>query len=195
MNTQDNQVPNGNDTGNQVDDVEKLKATNARLLRESQEYKTKYQAALQEKENVEAERIKVSGTMEEKLKLAEKQNQELLAKLNGTTKIVINQEVKNKVLRFAGDVHSEEDLLSSPKLKEYLEKGFDKDKLEFQDDFAKQFVEEVRKEKPYLWKSSGPIGAHTGKPGATTSSLNGGGVDFSKMTAAEEKEWILKNLK
>jgi hypothetical protein len=102
--------------------------------------------------------------------------------------------VKDKVLRFAGEVHSPDDLLQNPKLKTYLDLGFDKEKLDFSDDHAKAYVEEMKKEKPYLWKAQGPLPAFTGKPGAPATSGDAT-VDFDKMKKDEVIDWIKKNYK
>lgn len=174
-------------------DAEKLAATNARLLKESQEYKEKYRAALKEKEDLEAKKIAESGDVQAQLEAEKKRAKAALDELGKTKKKVISQAVKDKISKYAGDVFSVEDLIARPKLKEFLKEGLDEDNLDFNDDSAKRYIEEVKKEAPYLWKSTGPIGAHTGRPGA--GNVGSSTVDTSKMTGAQLKEYIKNNFK
>lgn len=173
-------------------DAERLAATNARLLRESQEYKEKYKGVLKEKEELESKKLAESGDIQAQLEAEKKKANQALAELGKTKKKVIGQAVKDKVMRFAGEVHNPDDLLARPELKEFLKEGLDEDNLDFNDDVAKRFTEEVKKKAPYLWKSQGPIGANTGRPGhvGTTST-----VDTSKMSSSEMKEYIASTFK
>jgi len=179
-------------TNQEIQDAERLAATNARLLKESQEYKEKYKKALAEKEEIEAKKLQESGDVQAQLEAERRKAQQALAELGKTKKKVISQAVKDKVMKFAGEVHNPDDLLARPKLKEFLKEGLDEDNLDFSDDVAKRFVEEVKKEAPYLWKTQGPIGAHTSKPGSTGTNHN---VDTSKMSAAELKAYIASTFK
>lgn len=174
-------------------DAERLAATNARLLKESQEYKEKYKRALQEKEELESNKLKESGDVQAQLEAERKKAEKALAELGKTKKKVISQAVKDKVMRYAGDLHNPEDLLARPKLKEFLKEGLDEDNLDFSDDVAKRFVEEVKKEAPYLWKSMGGIGVNTTRPGNNNASASA--VDTSKMSPSELKAYIASTFK
>lgn len=170
-------------------DPERLKATNERLLKESQEYKRKYQEALREKEEAEAKKLADSGDKDAMLAAERKKAEKALEELRNAQKKVINQSVKEKVAKYAGDVYSVEDLLSRPKFKDFLKEGLDKDNLDFSDDVAKKYVEETKKEAPYLWKTAMGMGVNTHRAGSTGTTT---AVDTSKMSAQELREYISK---
>jgi hypothetical protein len=175
-------------------DVERLKATNARLLEESQSYKDKFKTALKEKEELEAKKIAESGDIAAQLDLANKRAKKFEDELGQTKKKVVTQAVKDKISKYAGDVYSLDEIMSKPSLKEFLRQGLDEDSLDFNDESAKAFVDEVKKESPHLWRSQGPIGAHTAKPNGGVG-VTGTNVDISKMSVAEMKEYMTKNFK
>jgi len=182
-----NQTKNTNEV-----DAERLAATNARLLKESQEYKEKYKKALTEKEEIEAKKLAESGDIQAQLEAERKKAAAYQAELNKTKKKVVTQAVKDKVAKYAGDVYKIDDLVNRPELKEYLKQGLDEDNLDFSDDVAKRFVEAIKKDAPYLWKQAGGIGAATGRPNA---SFGTSSVDTSKMSPSELKEYIKTTFK
>ena len=184
--------PSGEENQDKILDAEKLAATNARLLKESQEYKAKYKQALAEKEEIEAKKLAESGDIQAQLEAERKKAAQAMAELAKTKKKVISQAENEKIARYAGDDHSVEDLTNQPELKSFLKEGLDEDALDFNDDAARRFIESVKKTKPYLWKSTSGIGAMTGKPG---NGLNNQTVDLNKMSATELKEYMKKNFK
>lgn len=173
-------------------DSERLAATNARLLKESQDYKEKYKTALKEKEDLESKKLQESGDISAQLEAEKRKANAALQELGKTKKKVISQVVKDKLMRYAGELHNPEDLLSRPELKEYLKEGLDEDNLDFSDEVTKRFIEEIKKKSPYLWKAQGPIGANTFRPGSTGTTSS---VDTSKMTSAELKDYIASTFK
>jgi hypothetical protein len=173
-------------------DADKLAATNARLLKESQEYKAKYKAALAEKEEIEAKKLAESGDIQAQLEAERKKAAQAMAELAKTKKKVISHAVTEKIARYAGDVHSVDDLTNQPELKSFLKEGLDEDNLDFNDDAAKRFIDAVKKSKPYLWKSTNGIGAMTSKPG---NGLTTQAVDINKMSVSELKEYMKQNFK
>lgn len=187
-----NGKPNGQTENQENLDPEKLKATNERLLKESQEYKRKYQAALQEKEELEAKKLADSGDKDAMLAAEKKKAEKALEELRNAQKKVINHTVKEKITKYAGDVYNVEELMIRPKLKEFLKEGLDKDNLDFSDDVAKRYVEETKKEAPYLWKTAMGMGVNTHRAGSSGTTT---GVDTSKMSAAELREYISKTFK
>jgi hypothetical protein len=173
-------------------DAERLAATNARLLKESQEYKAKYKQALSEKEELESKKLVESGDIQAQLDAERKKAAQAMAELAKTKKKVIGHAVTEKIARYAGEVYSVDDLTNQPELKSFLKEGLDEDNLDFSDDAAKRFIEAVKKSKPYLWRSTNGIGAMTGRP---QNGLNAQTVDTSKMNAAELKEYMKQNFK
>lgn len=173
-------------------DPVKLKATADRLLKESMEWKKKAKQLAEEKEALEAKKLEESGDVEAKLEAEKKRAAKALEELKNTQKKVINQTVKEKITKYAGDVYSVDELMLRPKLKEALKEGLDKETLDFNDDVAKRFVEETKKEAPYLWKMQGDLGVNTSRARSTGTI---GGVDTSKMTPKELRDYISKNFK
>jgi hypothetical protein len=173
-------------------DAEKLAATNARLLKESQEWKEKFKQSLKEKEDLEAQKLAETGDKDAIIVAERKAKEKALEELNKTKKKVISQALKDKVAKYAGEVYSIDDIVNRPQIKEYFREGIDEEALDFSDDVAKKFVEAVKKDAPYLWKQGGSVGANTSRPGVTN---NAGKVDTSKMTASELKEYIKNTFK
>jgi hypothetical protein len=178
----------------ELTDVERLQATNKRLLDESMSYKEKYKLALKEKEDLEASKIAESGDIAAQLELEKKKAKSAMDELGRTKKKVVSQAVRDAISKYAGDVYSIDDLMSKPKLKEYLKQGLNEDSLEFNDESAKAFVDEIKKDSPYLWRGQGPIGARTSKPNGGMD-ISGNHVDVSKMTPTEMKEYMLSKFK
>lgn len=187
--TNPNVNTDGSNNQEQENDVERLKATTARLLAESQSYKDKYKLALKEKEDLEAKKLSESGSLTDQLAHEKKMRLQAEEKLGQTTKKVVSQAVREKISKYAGDVHSLDDLMSKPKLKEYLRQGLDEDNLDFNDESAKAFVDEIKKDSPYLWRSAQPIGAHTSKPNGGLN-VSSSGVDTAKMSPTELKDYM-----
>jgi hypothetical protein len=171
-------------------DAAKLKASNERLLKESMEWKAKAKALAAEKEEIEAKKLAESGDKDAQLEAERKKAKAALDALAKTNKKVVGQAVKDKISKYAGDVYNVDELLNRPKLKEFLKEGLDEEKLDFSDDVAKKYIEEVKKEAPYLWKTQGPMGVKTSRATSTGTSST---VDTSKMTGAELREYIKQN--
>jgi hypothetical protein len=173
-------------------DAEKLAATNARLLKESQEYKEKYRAALREKEELESKKLAETGDKDALLEAERRKAKKAMDELAKTNKKVISGVVREKVAKYAGDIYKIEDLLTNPRLKEFLKEGLDEDKLDFNDDVAKRYVDEIKKEQPYLWKVQGSMGVNTHRAMSTGTTV---GVDTSKMSAKELRDYIASTFK
>jgi hypothetical protein len=173
-------------------DAEKAAVINQRLLKESQEYKEKYKRALAEKDELETKKLQESGDIAAQLEAEKRKSAAAMQELGKTKKKVISQVVKDKLTKYAGDVHNIDDLLSRPKLKDFLKDGLDEDNLDFNDEVAKSYIEEVKKEAPYIWKAQGPLGVNTSRPGSTGTTST---VDTSKMNAAELKAYIASTFK
>ena len=71
--------PSGEENQDKILDAEKLAATNARLLKESQEYKAKYKQALAEKEEIEAKKLAESGDIQAQLEAERKKAAQAMA--------------------------------------------------------------------------------------------------------------------
>jgi hypothetical protein len=170
-------------------DPAKLKASNARLLAESKKYKEEARRLAAEKEERENKLLEESGNKDALLEAERKKAKKALDDLAKKNKQIISSVVKEKIAKYAGDVYNVEDLVKRPSLKEFLKEGLDEEKLDFSDDVAKKYVEEVKKEAPYLWKTQGGLGINTHRSGSTGTTVT---VDVEKMSAAELKAHIAK---
>lgn len=174
------------------EEAARLTATNARLLKESQDNKNKARDLQAKLDELEAKKLEDSGDKEAQLKAERAKAAKALDELKNTQKKVINQTVKEKVAKYAGDVFNVEDLLARPKFKDYLKEGLDKESLDFNDDVAKRFVEDTKKEAPYLWKVQGGMGVNTHRAMSTGTTTS---VDTSKMSAKELRDYIASTFK
>lgn len=176
-----------------MDDLDALRATNERLLKESRENKEKYKRALAEKEELEAKKLSESGDLAAQLEAERKRAQKYEAELKQTKSLVISQKMRDKLVKFAGDVYNPDDLITRPELKEFIKDGLDEDKLDFADDSAKKYIETLKKNAPYLWKPTNGVGANTSRPSSSSTQVSS--VDIAKMEKEELKEWIKANYK
>jgi HPt (histidine-containing phosphotransfer) domain-containing protein len=172
-------------------ELEKLKATNNRLLAESQEWKARFKDEMAAKERATKEQLEKDGNLKGLAEQLQKENQKLKEELGSTRSKVLKANIRSKVARFAGEVHDLEDVLNQPQFKDVLQTGIDQENLELNDDAAKNYVSEVLKAKPWLRKAPGPMNVNTNKPASSTSS----GASFSEMSLEELKKYAIQNFK
>jgi hypothetical protein len=173
----ENESANAQNTSTNVDgeatdqtDQEHAPAANARLLRESREWKSKYQTLKHEQSEAEKKRLE---SQQEWKALAEKLTEEKRKLEDSYRREKIRSAVHDKALR-AGCVNVE-DLL----------KVGNSELLQLDDETqtvqgADLFVEEARRLKPYLFQSS----KNTGKS-STINSVTPGSVPEKKISSAE----------
>lgn len=153
-----------------------LKATNARLLKESQEHKQKAKSLLSEKEDKEKQELEGKEKFKEAYQMALKKLTDKEAELSKLKKVNINKTIDAELAKLASDAHSVEDV------KKFLPVDI-LDIIEENDDIKisglKEALDVTRKEKPYLFKTASQAKVMSAKPGVSKKEP----LDLSKMDA------------
>ena len=167
--------------------VEALEASNKRLLEESKGYKEKYRKTAEEVSETEKKIALEKGDLQKLLELTRNELNEKKSEIESMREKVIGQEIQKTVSQFASDAINLEDVLAQSAYVPILKEAVDKEALAVSPEKAKQFVDEVRKAKPYLFKSAS-------QPGVVTKKPNGQAASFPKslheMTSQQIEEMI-----
>jgi len=141
-----------------------LRATNQRLLKESQENKQKAKSLLSEKENKEKDDLEGKEKFKEAYQMALKKLQDKDLEISKMRKVNINKTIDVELAKYASDAHNIDDV------KKFLPVDL-LDIVEENDDIKihglKEAVDATRKERTYLFKTTSQAKVMTAKPGAT----------------------------
>jgi hypothetical protein len=139
-----------------------VEATNARLLKESQEHKTKAKNLLTEKETKEKAELESQGKVKELAQMLQKKLQENEGELKRAKKVNINKTIDFELAKLAGDAHNIEAVKKflPVDLLEVTEEGDD-----IKISGLKEALDLTRKNEPYLFKAQGPAKTISAKPG------------------------------
>lgn len=160
-----------------------------RLLRESKDWKQKAQAYKAELEAAERERLEKDRNFEELAKKFENELKAARSELTQTRTKVLKSNIRAKIQKYAGEVHSVDDLLNQSEFKDILSKGINESELDLEDTVAQEYVTTVLKAKPYL-KKPVSMGVNTTKP--TGVSPTGQAIKpFGEMSPEELKAAFL----
>lgn len=149
--------------------VDQLEASNKRLLEESKGYKEKYKATANEVTKKEEQIALEKGDLQKLLEMERKKTTDVLGELTSTKEKILKQEIKSAVSEFASDAIALEDVLNQPNFLHILNEAVDRESLSVDREKAKMYVEEVRKNKSHLFKTSTQPGVVTKKPQQTAS--------------------------
>jgi glutamyl/glutaminyl-tRNA synthetase len=139
-----------------------VEATNARLLKESQEHKAKAKTLLTEKETKEKEELESQGKVKEAYQMVQKKLLEKDQELMRARKVNINKTIDAELAKLAGDAHSVDDVKKFLPV-DVLEIVEENDDIKISG--LKEALDLTRKEKPYLFKQTGTAKTLTAKPG------------------------------
>jgi hypothetical protein len=157
-------------------EIEALAASNKRLLDESKGFKEKYKMSEAEKAKHEEKIALEKGDLQKLLELSRADTAKFKSENETLREKALNQEIVRTVSQYATDALNIEDVMNQPAYLAILKEAADRDNLTVNPEKAKTFVEEVRKAKPYLFKSSSQPVVVTKKPGSpgvmTPKSLN-----------------------
>jgi archaellum component FlaC len=132
--------------------LEQLEGSYKRVLEESKSYKSKANEYKSKLEKIEEESVKSSGDLAKQLeyerKLREQKENENKSLKNKT----LDSKIRETVLKYAKDVHDVDDLLNQPKHRAILLGGIDQENLTVDENAAKNYVNTVLNEKPWLKK-------------------------------------------
>jgi myosin heavy subunit len=169
-----------------LEKLNQLEQTNARLLDESKEYKTKYKGLRTEVESKEKEKLEAQENWKELLEMERNRNFELQEKFKTTKKQTLKQKLNFEVARLAQGAYDINDIITSLP-QDIIE--IDEENLEIKN--VDQAVAFVKEKKPYLFNSKHSTGMVDGRPKAES-----GHVSFDDLSSIEQdklfKEALLK---
>lgn len=166
-----------------IEEFNKLKASNERLLRESKEYKAKYSNTLTEAEEKERALAEKSKDNEKLLMLERRRLAELQNKLKSLSEATRVANIKATLAKVAPDAVDIDDLMMQPKFENLLKSGIDEETNTLSEDIAKVYVAEVFKAKPYLKKNGQRSATVNGVPGK--SGFTVGEEDLAKKSNSD----------
>lgn len=140
-------------------ELESLRNTNARLLNEKKEIKSKYQETVAEREQREREELKAKEDWKGMYSRIESEKKDLESKYKSARKDAFRKNVYFEVSKLASDAHDVDDVINNLSIND---DNLDLDKLEL-NDVAHQ-IDELKKGKPWLFKQSTPS-MNTSQPG------------------------------
>jgi hypothetical protein len=156
--------------------LNQLEQTNARLLDESREYKTKYKGLRGEVEQKEKEKLEAQENWKELLEMERNKNFEFQEKFKQTKKQVLKQKLNFEVARLAQGAYDINDIITS--LPQDIIQ-IDEEALEVKN--VEQAVAFVKEKKPYLFNVKQPVGMVDGRPRA-----DAGNVSFDQLSSDEQ---------
>jgi predicted nuclease with TOPRIM domain len=169
-----------------LEKLNQLEQTNARLLDESREYKTKYKGLRTEVDAKEREKLAVEENWKELYDKSEQSRFEIDEKYKSTKKQVIKQVLRLEVARHAPNAYDLEDIMKSLPL-EMIE--IDEENLTVNN--VGPAVARVQEKKPYMFNNKQSTGMVDGRPKAES-----GHVSFDDLSSIEQdklfKEALLK---
>lgn len=167
--------------------LEQLEGSYNRVLEESKTHKSKAQEYKSKLEEIEKKGIEASGDVAKQLEFERKSREEKEKENKKLKSSILSQKVRDKVLKYAKDLHDPDDFLNKPKFAHILKAGIDEDSLEVSDDAAKDYANKVLEAYPYLKKNLQQPGVDTTKP-----NVQKVGKDLSKLSSKEIAE-LIKN--
>lgn len=173
---------NTNDTSALLERIEKLEASNKRLLEESKGYKEKYKSVANEVEEKEKKIALEKGDLQKLLEMERAKVQQVSSEAQKLRESVLKSTIRQTVAKHAVDVYDHDDLLNQPQFAHILKEAIDPEALSVDETKVKEYVSEVLKAKPYMKKNSQMPGVVTKKPG---SSANGSAKSLDEMSGKE----------
>jgi len=139
--------------------MEKLEATNSRLLEESKANKSKYQGLKSEVEAKEKEQLTDNEQWKELLEIEKNKRSEFETQLKETKKTVLQKELNFKVASSAKDAHDVTDIINA----------LPRDLISIDDENLSingvdEAVNKVRELKPWLFDTDKKSGQASGRP-------------------------------
>lgn len=166
--------------------VDKLTASNSRLLDESKDYKGKWQSAKQEKDVEVRTQLEEQGNLSELVTELKNDIAGLKSQNTELKKTTLSKDLRVEVARYANDAFDIEDVVRN------LPKGvlqMDEDNLTF--DNVQDAVSAVRDSKPHLFNNRPVTGMAGGRPSADVPKPK----TFEDLTSAEQDAAFVEALK
>lgn len=167
--------------------LKELESSNDRLVKESKDWKAKYQTVAQEKEETERKKAEESGDLAKQLEIERKEKEKLANDNKSIRGKTLKANIRSEVSKLAKDVHDLDDFLNQPQFAKLLEEGIDTENLTVSRDAAKNYVNAVLAAKPYMKKIVEQAHVDANKPNGKGAN---NGKDYSKMTSKQIMEDI-----
>jgi hypothetical protein len=162
--------------------VEATEASKARVLSEAKATKEKLGKAATEKDELKKALLMKEGDKDRLIEMERTEKEELKTRLSGVTEKLLKTQIRSTIQEFASDAFSLDDVLNQVDHAPLLKDAVDLETLTVDYDKAKKFADEVRKAKPYLFKTASQPGVVTRKPGMSAPART---KPLEEMTAAE----------
>lgn len=144
--------------------VDALKKTNERIIAEHRKEKDAVKSYRELVEKAEKEKLEKEGDLSQKLEFYQKKVSELEETSKGLKQKTLKTNIYTTLMKHAGEVNDIDDLLNQPKYSHILKAGINEDELSLADDIAKEYVNAVLTDKPWLKKQTKQASAITNKP-------------------------------
>lgn len=144
--------------------LEQLEGSYRRVVEESKSHKSKAQEYKSKLEEMERKGIDASGDVTKQLEFERKAREEREKENKKLKTSILSQRVREKVGKYAKDVHDLDDFLNQPSFAHILKAGIDEDRLEVDDNAAKDYANKVLEAKPWLKKNIQQAGVDTTRP-------------------------------
>lgn len=169
-----------------VNELEKLKQTNERLLSESKENKTKYRALRDEVEQKQHKRLEEDEKWKELLDISKNENHQLKEQLNSLKTNTLKKAVQFEVAKYAKDAYDINDIISN----------LPSDKVKIDDENLSvsgidEAVSLLKEAKPYLFQQEAPARMVGNRPKAGDMKEK----PFNELSAKEQDEQLIELLK
>jgi archaellum component FlaC len=162
--------------------LEQLESSYNRVLEESKGHKSKAQEYKSKLEEIEKKGVEASGDLAKQLEYERKTKEKIESENKKLKTETLNERIRATVGKYAKEVHSIDDLLNQPGYKKILTDGIDPENLTVNEDAAKNFVNAVLNDKPWLKKNVSQAGVDTTKPSAGVK-----GADVGEVKKGEHK--------
>lgn len=158
--------------------MEKMEASNSRLLEESKTWKTKYRDLNNDVESKQKADLEKTENWKDLLEIEKNKRSEYEMQLKETRKSVLQKELNFKVASVAGDAHDVNDIISS----------LPRDLISIDDeslsvDGVNEAVNYVRENKPWLFHKETKSGMTSSRPEGSTGKQNYDDLDSSAKDA------------
>ena len=167
--------------------IEKLEATNNRLLTESKEYKTKYQKVRSEVESKERTELESKEEWKELLEKEREEKFRINEQLHSIKKNTLKSQLRFEIAKNAKDAYSIDDIARMIPMSD-LE--VDEDNLSVHG--VTEAIEKLRKEKTYLFQNEKTAKMVTERPSAFDNEPLSYGEELKKARNHMEIEAVMK---
>jgi vacuolar-type H+-ATPase subunit I/STV1 len=168
-------------------EIQKLRDTNQRLLKDSKEYKSKAKFASEKLSEFEQSQLEKEGNFEKLLERSRSENNDLISEVKNLREKTIDKELRARVAELAPDAHSIDMVLAVKDHRDLLKVDQESLSVSGVDDY----LEAIRENNSYLFKGKKPEATEHRRGNFDEGKL----LDSSKMTREERKSAFSNQIK